>query len=65
MHEVLHRPRLAEPVAATGHSADQMVAHYRRIATLVTLIGSPRRSRVTPMTTPCSPAPSPRRPISS
>ncbi|TAM85362.1 MAG: putative toxin-antitoxin system toxin component, PIN family, partial [Candidimonas sp.] len=35
LHDVLHRPRLAKPVAATGHSADQMVAHYRRIATLV------------------------------
>ena len=34
--EVLHRKKLAKRVAATGLSADQMIANYRRIATLVT-----------------------------
>lgn len=33
--DVLHRPRLAKPVAATGLTTDQMVTHYRRICTLV------------------------------
>jgi len=34
--EVLHREKLAKQVAATGLTAARMVAHYRRIATMVT-----------------------------
>jgi putative PIN family toxin of toxin-antitoxin system len=34
--EVLHRKKLAKPVAATGLSADQMLASYRKLATMVT-----------------------------
>lgn len=32
----LNKKKLAKPVAATGLSAEQMLANYRRIATLVT-----------------------------
>ncbi len=36
LSEVLQRKKLAKPVAATGLTAEQMIRHYRRIATLVT-----------------------------
>ncbi len=35
LDSVLHRSKLAKPVAATGLSADQMLANYRKLATVV------------------------------
>jgi len=35
LDSVLHRRKLAKPVAATGLSADQMLANYRKLATAV------------------------------
>lgn len=35
LESVLHRRKLAKPVAATGLSADQMLANYRKLATVV------------------------------
>jgi uncharacterized protein len=34
--EVLHRPKLAKKVLATGLTAAQMVKHYQRVASIVT-----------------------------
>ena len=60
----LAKKKLARYVAATGLTADQIPANYRRIATLVTARGSSMRGcRAMPTTTRCWPARWPLAPI--